>query len=89
MPRKITVRNKQHPHNQMMEAGQKAKAAMRAKSNAELDAFLAENIQQDEVRDRVLGLTRAAKIAYVVRATKMAFVEDYKSRQEADTAQEN
>lgn len=80
MPRKITVRNPEHPVNIMNAVGQHAKEEVRKLSNNELDQFIIEHLQDSEVIKEVLKRPRNKKIKLIQQCAMRSFAEDWQKK---------
>jgi len=81
MPRTITNRNRKHPHNVMHEIGQKAYAKARQMSNAQLDEFLTEHVDNEETLGFIMTLNRSQKLQFIKAGAMTKFKKDFEAYQ--------
>lgn len=80
MPKKVKIKNKQHPHHQMKEAGHNRRKELRSLGNEELDEWINANVPE-EARHVCLSLPRGRRIEWIVDATERAWAEAHNARE--------
>ena len=87
MGKKITVRNPDHPHNQMKAMGHATRKDLTSMSNDELTAWIERNTSE-EVAAGLLPLSRGKRIRWIVAATERQFAVDYEAKTQAEAEEE-
>lgn len=75
--KRITIKNPDHPQNQMDACGLKAKQAARKLSNVDLDNLLKSHVSDPEELKEILSWTRGKKIGLIRVCAMSNFVNKW------------
>ena len=78
-----TVLNREHPHNMMKEAGDKAKRAARDLSRDDLDALMANSEAFAGLPILAVKYSRGQKLKLIKRAAELNFIAEWEAAQAA------